>query len=127
MRPVEADATGGYYRPVRIALESGAAFVFRHRITCRLAAAPVTDAQRYAREATPNLAPDFGEVDEESLRVHATYSAGSASAVELAADPGAELQLTRNAAELPAWVWLTLRDDRGASTLRTLVLGSAAP
>jgi hypothetical protein len=83
--------------------------------------------QRYARDATPNLAPDFGEVDEESLRVHATYSAGSASAVELAADPGAELQLTRNAAELPAWVWLTLRDDRGASTLRTLVLGSAAP
>jgi hypothetical protein len=64
---------------------------------------------------------------EESLHVHAMYSAGTASAVDLAVSPSAALQLAFSAADLPAWLWLTLRDDRGASTLRTLVLGSAAP
>jgi hypothetical protein len=67
-----ADATGGYYQPLRVALAGGEAAVVRQRIACALPNAPLSAARDYAQHYVPNTAPsiqgmrvlaDGGELD----------------------------------------------------------------
>jgi hypothetical protein len=66
-RPEAADASGGYYQPLRIAL-GGRVLVHRQRLRCPLANTPVEDTQRYAREYTDNRAPRIAALRVEGAR-----------------------------------------------------------
>jgi hypothetical protein len=91
-RPNDADRTGGYYQPLRIALDSGGVAVFRQRIRCALANAPVAESQRYARDYGNNQAPAiarlFARVGGLERELD-TLAPGSDAELVLTADPAA--------------------------------------
>jgi hypothetical protein len=86
LRPADADLTGGDYQPLRLALDGGSVAVFRQRIRCALANAPVADAQRYAAEYADNQAPAIA-------RLVAWVDGGEQSFDALPASTDAELRL----------------------------------
>ncbi|MGE0547810.1 MAG: hypothetical protein AB7O24_15785 [Kofleriaceae bacterium] len=57
-RPRAADATGGYYQPVKVTLDDELAFGLS-RITCKLPAAPAELARRYDVDYVANRNPTF--------------------------------------------------------------------
>jgi hypothetical protein len=66
-RPEDADESGGYYQPLRIAL-GDRVLVHRQRVRCPLGNTPVDDTRRYAREYTENRAPRIAALRVEGAR-----------------------------------------------------------
>lgn len=60
--PHRADASGGYYQPVRVALGPDEVAIFRHRIRCALPNAPLASAREYAQRYVPNVAPRIARI-----------------------------------------------------------------
>jgi hypothetical protein len=59
-RPVDPDATGGFYQPVRLRVEDGAGeayALFEHRITCGAAGTTQEQALELTRRGRPNANP----------------------------------------------------------------------
>jgi hypothetical protein len=62
-RPVDADATGGYYQPIRLDLEDSPSLSFAQlRVRCALASAPAEIVRQFARSYTPNENPSIGQL-----------------------------------------------------------------
>lgn len=61
-QPALADASGGYYQPLRLALPDGDVAVFRLRLRCALPSAPLPIAQDFAARYRENRAPVIARV-----------------------------------------------------------------
>ena len=106
-RPRDPDATGGYYQPVRVALDDLLAFGLT-RITCKLGRAPAEVAfdydQRYVANENPVLEPmvlDQVPADRD-VTLRATWSAASAESY-LYFDPAAQALVERREAMRVSW------------------------
>ncbi|MFT3925640.1 MAG: hypothetical protein QM778_24075 [Myxococcales bacterium] len=78
LRPRDADPSGGYYQPLRVALPETQVSLERLRLLCPLRDAPLAIAQDYAASYVANRNPAFDE---------------AAEAVVSSVQPGAEIDL----------------------------------
>jgi hypothetical protein len=105
-RPRDADATGGYYAPLRVDLVGSDITFYRARVLCNLAGAPTELAARFSREYVPNSNPHL---------LPLTASLGGAVAMLDSLPRGAEVQLHGGWAADDAETYLYF--DRASQTL----------
>jgi hypothetical protein len=77
LRPRDPDPTGGYYQPIRAALDGLTAFGMS-RITCNLPTAPTDVAQAYRTDYVANVAPTIATFEVRDRGVATTTIAAEA-------------------------------------------------
>ena len=90
--PNRADATGGYYQPLRVALDTGEIAIARTRVSCALPSAPLAVALAYTQQYAPNVAPTIAGVRllvDGVERAADALVAGESSTVRLELEPDA--------------------------------------
>lgn len=93
LRPGDPDLTGGYYQPLRLTF-AGETTLFRHRIRCALANAPLARAQEFEARYRENRHPDMGQ-----LTLRAAGGALDVRALPLATSIELEIELAPDARE----------------------------
>lgn len=149
-RPVDADATGGWYQPVRVTADGIAPAMARVRLTCALPGAPADIARRFAAAHRANQNPSPPRLRVEGDTVIAEWPADDAepylgydattarletrterlTLTWYAADAQLAPQIVGDATAAVDFitdgptprVWAVLRDDRGGLAFATLPL-----
>lgn len=111
--PNDSDESGGYYQPLRVALDAQNLAIVRQRIRCALPNAPIATAREYLERYVPNVAPAVA-----SLRA---YVEGREVPLDALPDSG-ELTLAAELAEGAQELYLSYDKHSGILTMREEVL-----